>query len=142
MLALHGRPRAPAEIADWKNANGKEDETYQGKLPVHPEQGDHGAENSDGLLENVAAHAGQRLLHVAGVIDDARHQESNLHPIKEIHRVAHDLGKKLVANIIHHLVADPVHEIGTAVGNEAPGCHHQRNSEANPNDGIDLRTDV
>ena len=142
MLTLHRRACASTEDADRYNANRKEDETHQRKLPIHQEKHDHGADDGNGLFEHVAAHTRQRLLHVARVVGDARHEKAALHPIKEIHRVANYLGKELIANIIHHLVAHPVHVINVAVGAETPDRHHQRNGETNPNDRIDLWADV
>ena len=128
LLALYRRARSPAEIADWQNAAGKEDETYDRKLPIHQEQHDDSADNGDRLFENVAAYARQCLLHVAGVVCDSRHEIAALHPIKKIHRMPHYFGEELIPNIVYDPVAYPSHVVSIAVRAEASDGHHQRNS--------------
>src|SRR5207302_10424837 len=96
----------------------------------------------DRLIERVAAHAGQRLWQASGSICDARHQKSALHSIEEVHRVSHDFGEELIANVVHHFVADPIHVISIAVRAKTADRHDQWNEQANPNDRVDFRTDV
>src|SRR5205807_1068318 len=72
----------------------------------------------------------------------ARHEIAALHPIEKIHRMLHDFAEELVPNVVYDSVAYPGHVVSVAVGAETSDCHHYRNSEANPDDRIDPRSDV
>src|SRR5262249_46285632 len=137
-----GLARAFAEVANRQNATWKKNETDHGKFPIHQEQHNHRANDGGRLFENVAADAGQRLLHVAGVVLNPRHEITAFHPIEEIHRMPNHFVEKLVADVVDDLVAYPRHVVGVAVGAETAHGHHHRNGQTNPNDRIDLWPDI
>jgi hypothetical protein len=48
------------------------------------------------------------------------------------------LAEKLAPDITHHLIADPLHAVGTSVGAEAAHGHDRRDGQTNQNNRVDL----
>ena len=90
--------------------------------------------DGDWLLKKIAADAGQSHLHDARVVGDTRHQKARAHLVKEIHRMANHLVKKLGANIGDDLVAYPLHAVGISVRAQAAQSHDDRNGETDKDD--------
>src|SRR6202030_853715 len=140
LFPLNGLPGAFPENANWQDADWKKNQSHHRELPIHQQEDSYGADDGYWLFKNVATDAGQRRLHAAGVVRNARHQKSGAHPIKEIHRVADDLAEELISNVAHRFIADPLHVVGISVGTKAPHGHDKRYGQTNPDDRIDLRT--
>jgi len=87
----------------------------------------------DRLLENIAADGALKAIcmtRVLFVIIDIKKSRARLVK-EEIHRVAEHLAEKLIPDIAHHLIADPLHAVGASVGTEAAHHHNRRDSETN-----------
>ena len=54
----------------------------------------------------------------------------------------HHFVEELVPNVIYDSIAYPRHVVSVAVRAEASDCHHYRNGETNPDDGIDPGTNI
>src|SRR4029453_8351164 len=92
------------------------------------------ANDGDWLLKKITADAGQGHLHDARVISDTRHQKTRAHLVKEIHRMANHLVKKLGANIGDDFVAYPLHKVGIPVRAHTAQSHDDRNGETDKDD--------
>src|SRR5438067_861402 len=119
----------PTVKNDRHQADGKEDESYERKLPIHVEQNEDAADDADRLLEQVAADGGEGHLHAAGIVGDARHEKARAHLVKEIHRMPDHFAEQLIANVRHDPVAHPLHKDGVAISAETAGSHDEWNEE-------------
>ena len=139
---MHRLARAAPINADRQQTNRKKNQGHDCKPPVHQKENGNSANDGDWLLKQVAAYSGQRHLHAARVIGDARYEKSSLHFIKELHRVPHNFAEELVPDVGHHFVGHPVHAIRVAVRTEAAHRHDRRNGEADKKERIDFGTRV
>src|SRR6185437_11513572 len=126
LLVLHCFSRALTVNAKRHQTSWEENQCDHGKLPIHHHEHTDCPDDGDRLLENIAADGAQSHLHDSGIVRDNRHQKSRARLVKEIHRVANHLAEKLTPDITDHLIADPLHAIGTSIGTEAAHHHDRR----------------
>src|SRR5207237_10164828 len=139
LLVLHRVAGAPPVNPNRHQTGGEKNQCDNGEFPIHYEEDSNSTDNCDWLLKKIAADAGQSHLHGACIVGNTRHQKTRAHLVKEIHRMANHLVKKLPANIGDHFVAYPVHVVGVSVRAAAAHRHDRWNGEADDNDRIDLR---
>ena len=135
-MLLHRATGASPENLNRNDATRKQDEGRESKPPIHVDQHDKRKNNRNRVLEDIAAYLCQRHLHRHGVITDPRHQNPGLHAIKEIHGLVYYFAEKLVSNVGHGAVTDPIHVVGTAVTENATRGHHCRNEQADKENRI------
>ena len=123
---------------DGDEADGKKDETPEGKFPIDIEEGEDGEEDREGLGDDIATDAGEGLLGHAGVVIDALEELACATFSEEIEGLREDMAEEFGPNIDEQFEANPGHIVGIEIRENASGDDHCGDEGADPYDAFDI----